>query len=962
MATTLMHTTGPFLCVDLDVRARYHAAGGMLRRRLEHLIWIARNLERHVDYRLQALRVVPEGVVRPDLRPDEGTYCFLAYLLTGDEDFAVAARKQLRAVADGVSRRERTDSAQMHTHCDAFPMARWLLLYDWVRRSPVFTPADHAYLQERFLYYLWAHPFQRLKARPVELTPANNQNGAMGFACALGGYLFGVKHHQDPGARRLLDAGYEHLARFLTAFPAGGYSFEGSAYMAGVNAFILPLGLELAAAITGEDFLDRRHNADCASPREVLAAIMRLMSPGGLLHPWDNYGYGRPGFTPTAAYLAWRTGETGPLDHLERIGALDSPRHLGWGFDKTLWTLLWALQAPRPAEPSPAWCFNHAESTVAATAAGPRQRLFVMQMWDRSYWPPNRSQFNPNSLIAEFDGFPLLLDGACVESAKHDDLDRPECRTWYADLNEETNFGGGTVGVHNCVFLDDDAYFAPHRSTQGELLYAQYAADTALFEADVTTCFAPEYDVVSVRRATLLLGDDALLVRDRIVSPHPRRVTWRAHLRDGEAVLAGTRFAVVTAEQIRLEVCTPDGAPLAHRHFSGAVASQLEGSCHEVSHHAVGDDVMLYTLFVATPGMREWLDCSDRWGFVLATSPEMAASLRAAWPGGEPLDTTDGAWFYAMQQHAPGIGVYHRTVTLPQAPATRVWLRIPQLIRSATVWVNDTAFAIDIPPEGQPLLPHVLEVGPALRAGENTLMLHVPSTLEAAVCGRIVLLCEEPEGPASSLARDGDSLELRYHGRTDRVVWSADQVVIDRGTDDRISVPRKRTDEPAPRRQPFPAPALAKTPPRTPPGARELAAAIAGSDWRTALRALEAAVGCTEEAVVAAALALLQSEADDHVTLPDRKPDDVCWYRLKAAAAEVLGAAVHAPAVPLLVRLLHSDDIYPVRVACAHALARIGTDAARAALAAVDNNDEINTVTVARQGQTSNRNQTEGTP
>ena len=132
MATTLMHTTDPFLCVDLDVRARYHAAGGMLRRRLEHLIWIARNLERHVDYRLQALRVVPEGVVRPDLRPDEGTYCFLAYLLTGDEDFAVAARKQLRAVADGVSRRERTDSAQMHTHCDAFPMARWLLLYDWV--------------------------------------------------------------------------------------------------------------------------------------------------------------------------------------------------------------------------------------------------------------------------------------------------------------------------------------------------------------------------------------------------------------------------------------------------------------------------------------------------------------------------------------------------------------------------------------------------------------------------------------------------------------------------------------------------------------------------------------------------------------------------------------------------------------------------------------------------------------
>ncbi len=56
----------------------------------------------------------------------------------------------------------------------------------------------------------------------------------------------------------------------------------------------------------------------------------------------------------------------------------------------------------------------------------------------------------------------------------------------------------------------------------------------------------------------------------------------------------------------------------------------------------------------------------------------------------------------------------------------------------------------------------------------------------------------------------------------------------------------------------------------------------------------------------------------------------------------------------------HGDPV--LAVACAHALARIDTDAARAALAAVDNNDEINTVTVARQGQTSNRNQTEGTP
>ena len=124
----------------------------------------------------------------------------------------------------------------------------------------------------------------------------------------------------------------------------------------------------------------------------------------------------------------------------------------------------------------------------------------------------------------------------------------------------------------------------------------------------------------------------------------------------------------------------------------------------------------------------------------------------------------------------------------------------------------------------------------------------------------------------------------------------------------------------------------------------ERLAALRGPDWRVTLDALEEAEGAREAEIVEAALRILQREVRDHETLPARKPDDVCWYRLKAAAARVLGAARYEPATDLLGQVLLGPDIYPARVACAWALGQIGTPQAAELLRRVPKHDEANTV------------------
>lgn len=953
-----MHPHVDCLCLDTAaLRERVSTATGRWRAYVDHILWIAEHAPEYPQYRIQAVRAAPEGLVRPFCRPDESAYTCFAYALTGDRAFADRGRRHVLELADSVAVRERHDWCQMHTWCDAFPCARWLVYYDWIWDSGAFCGDDHARLKERFLYYLRCHVAPRLKARAIEHTHCNNQNAAMAFACVLGGYLWGLKHDRDPTAGQLLELGMPHLVRFLTGFPRGGYSFEGSTYMGQVNACVMPLGLDLVTAVSGVDLWESRESDDCASVRETFESIMRLLTPGGLVLPWDNYGYELALFAPAAAYLAKRTGAAGTLAYLDQLGLVEQPGHHGWGFDKTIWTLAYAPELPRDATLDN---LNHAEASVGAGAVGPEQRLHVYQMWDRSHWPPLRAHFNPNSLVMTYDGVPLVLDGRCLEAAKDSVLQDEAYMIIRPDLDRRVSIGSGSVGAHNALFFDGDDAFAAERETQGRLLGAAYAAGSAAIESEVASCYAGRYDVHSVRRSFVLVDDDLVLVRDRVSARSCHRVSWRLHLREGTLALADGCAHLETAEHVHLFVCTPNSDPFQHRHFVAAEPArahgQLESACHEITREAQGREVEFVTLLAPVAGWARWRALSSGWQWQYAASREAAEAALAEARPGVAIDLDQGPWFFQTDEHRPGFGLYTLELCLPEALPERLWLRLPRVLRTSYVHVNDRCFCLPLAPEEVQLLPPVVDITAAVRAGVNRLALILHSSFEAVMHGTPELLVPAAVRAPTIRRVDEAVWAIDRQGTTCTVSWQGQRVRIER--DGRPPVVLDLVP-PAPSTAvvaPDPAEAVAAAqrafaslPQPERPSDEQLAVTIREGRWPEALDALECAARAPTPALVAAAEGLLAAETARRVTGPVRASDDVVWYRLKAGAIRVLAAARYEPATQALGETLLGNDFYPVRVAAADALGAIGTPAAQALLNRVPPHDETNLVWTVRR-------------
>jgi len=959
-----------------------------LRRRIVHFLWVARHYQEFPAYRLAPLHVVPEGLVRPTLRPDESAYSFLAYLLSGDMNFAKDGKERLLELAHSVAEKEKGTWVQMHTWCDAFPFARWILFSDWIWDAPVFTVEEKAFIEERFLYYLWAHPYQRLLARPIEGTPCNNQNAAMALACVVGGYLFGMKHGKNPRALQILEYAFPHLVKFVTAFPRGGYSFEGSNYMAGVNAFLLPFAIDCVEAVSGSDVLDVRENAHCASPREVLQAIMRLTTPDGLTLPWDCAGFARAEFTHAAAYLAFRTGDHGPLNFFDSIGEMERPAHTGWGFDKTPWTLLWTLRAQKKTRTSPVdapWTLNHAEPDIGAGASGPKNRLFYFQMWDRSHWPPGRAQFNPNAVVMTFDGSPLLLDGECVELAKEKKFDRPEYQFFRADIQAQGNVGQGTVGAHNTLIFDDKEHFAAHHPTEGKLCFSHYATDIALFESEVASCYREQVDAASLRRGSLILGDDLVLIRDHIETATPHKITWRVHTRMGPTHSAPGYFRVTTPEHVHLEICTPHQEEITHVPYSHTKktstssapseksedaedlyvspvvsVNKLEAQCHEVEYSLHGRSCTLFTLLVPSAGLREWKRLDASWQWAVANTEEEIASLQTSRTLAQNIDFSQASWFYTTDHHAPGIGLYRQEFHIDEMIPSEVRLELPRMVRSARIKVNEHTFTLSLGYEQLSLLPHHIQIAEALKQGSNQIEIIVPSTLECALQGTIRLLVAEETLPSSRLVQvDPSTLEIHHHGVKETVRWSDDECLIHRANGETVRIPIvQQNTHPDESQEANTSLSLEKNIPEklkapvTPSFAfdpEKTLAALEGDDWRVALESLEKIPADADLKIIEAVRKLLEREHHFHPTLPQREDDDVCWYRLKAASARVLGRARYEPATDLLGTLLLGPDFYPARMACAWALGEIASPRAWEFLSQIPDSDEWNTFIEAKR-------------
>lgn len=951
-----------FLCVrDLDaLRERYRHATGWQRRWIDHFLWIALNYQDYPQFNAENLPITPGGQVRVEHQPGVQTFGALAYLMTGEARYAEPTRDMLLELMDAQSAMDLNDAVQQHCWCYSAPFARFLIAYDWIYDSGVISDAQHAYIRERVMHFLWMHPYQRIKSRTTNIGEANNQNAAMALALVVGGYLFGCKRGDDPLARRMIETGLPHLVRFVGGLAPGGYSFEGSTYMGAVIGLFYPSALDIVEQVLGTKLFDK-HYPNCAPPRKVFEALMHLTMPGGMTLPWDNYGYIMATFIPAAAYYAQRSGDMRPLRTLVEMEMLQRPERAAWGADRTLWSMLWFPRNYDDAAGPDAWSFNHVEPSLGAAVCSTNERLFAFQMWDRSDTMPLRAHTNPNNLIANYDGLPILMDGKCVEVAKAEVFKQPQYSMFKVDTGLWLDTGQGVVGTHNCIFFDDEPHYFTPATSSGELVRTVDHGEACLIEGDATPQYLGYQDVQSVRRQTLLCGDRWLLVRDRITADAQHSVHGRWHLRDGQLQCEGNLATLRTDDGIEVHAISPEDAPWQCAHHLGDRTerdrghNQLESACHELTWMKRGKDVEVFTLFAFRRHRTLWHDLGRGWQCRIVDTPEQAQQLvQAETFEAEPCDMDGQGWFMDTTRDQPGVGVWARELHIDDLPGEAVWLQLARIVQPVEIHINDKVYHT-LTDLHRAIIPPAIRIDEALQPGTNRIRIVCASTLEWTLHGSIGLWVDDAEPAPIRFNRTAtDAYEIQYLGETERVTWSDDQCTLQTATGETLNMlegptlPMSAEPQPASNLDELVHMYLSKlSTDRIDSPSDELltqwAEHIEHGSWQQALRAMELATGTQDPAVVEATLRRIQHEMEHHPTPPKRPDDDPIWYRLKAAGAYLLGAAGHAPAVPMLRQLLDPENMYPVTSAAVTALDQIGTDEAIAAIEALPKNLEHNT-------------------
>lgn len=661
----------------------------------------------------------------------------LVYLATEEREFAELARQRILAQVRSLPAAEYSIHVQFHTWCNTQPIARMAIAYDWVADSGVFTAEEQAEIAERFIDYAYKHPYLVAHSR---IPTADNQIMSMAFGCAVIGHLFGQKRGSDARAREVFAYGVGRFPDFVGFSQPGGYSLEGSTYMDQIVMPSTALWAAFMEDITGEDHLSRRYAPSNACLREALEMDALMISPAGLQPPWDHYGFQRAMNKCGIAYLARKTGNYNWLALVQALDLWAEADHIAWGSDDKLWTLLWwpdDAVIPDDVDPFPSWVVPN---TAAALDAAPR-KLRWFQYWDRCAADYNvgRPQVNPNAIILEAYGSPLLVDGAPTKDCRHFAFPleqaapymTPELMARTLQLFKEIGsehtpeswlrgWTYGCIGGSNSIIIDDEAWYAPREEKEG--VAVEFAATAALkaITSDAAAYYQPQYDVTTMRRTSVLVHDRYVLTRDFLAATAPHRWSWQVFTRPGTQQ-AGAGYHIDTAEAVRCDIVPVAAYPSTLQHVPGYIQA-LECAADLVQYHQHG------------------AEASFAVGFFPASKLQQCSDLATGWQAGVSADGV-GEWQGAVQQGLP-VCIGDMPYFAPQAPLSdwrwlqqvvarpegeRIFIRLEKAVASARVWVNGQE--ITPPPTdgahdaGDRLVPLVLDITDALQEGENLLAL-----------------------------------------------------------------------------------------------------------------------------------------------------------------------------------------------------------------------------------------------
>ncbi len=475
-----------------------------------------------------------DSVTSP-LNPPFNWHAPLAWLISSEERYALAARQSILHFTAQLRERELYREGQIDHWVGALPVARVLIYYTWVRNSGVFSDADSRYVEQSFADYLYLNVYQSTRLKSAH--DGNNQTAALVISCIIMGYILGHLIDTRASSQMIMRYGFQRLGPLLGSMPATGYTGEGSTYMAVVAAPSFALLDASIEYIAGYRIIDQRFLPDGACIRDLLEMNYRCATPSGYLLPWDHYDYVR---ALGAASLAWLSRDSRPdiLGMIRDFGIFEYNHEIMWGGDDQVLAAVFWPEAHEHQHQFSSWIHP---DVGGALYGGSETRLYAFQMWDRCAGTnPVRQQANPNSLLFEFGGVPFLMDGMPA-----DDCDRfssPDTEFRNQD-GLAYNFGYGTLAGHNVVIVDGEEFYRPRESAVGAGVTGVIQGRFDAIRADVTEFYRDIPGAHRVERTMIMISPFSVVIVDDLSFEQEHRFESRFFLRGDVEPGVGTEGA-----------------------------------------------------------------------------------------------------------------------------------------------------------------------------------------------------------------------------------------------------------------------------------------------------------------------------------------------------------------------------------------------------------------------------------
>lgn len=478
---------------------------------------------------------------------------FLHALLAGGAE-REEAKDLLRDYWRHLAASDTAGDFQFHTWCRCGSVLRRAVYVDWFAAQGAWTPDELEEAAASFLGYGFKHAFPVLTGRGRS---SNNQALSMALYLAVTGFLFGHKLTAHPTGKFLFDYGFGRLPDLIGLFAGDGYGGEGSTYTSHVNTSLTFWTAEFMAQVTGQDWLDKPFKPNGTTLRRMLELEMCIMSPNGLLAPWDHYGWQREINASPFAYMAKVNDDRRYLSLIPALDLWSDPGMLAWGRDDQLWTLVWWPEKfkAHASRELPAELFGWFLPKTGAALDDCAHHSRLMQVWDHatgSIAAVGRCQVNPNHVMFEYAGEPVFQDG--IPEADKDPFEFPADQvfaampegarerfllylgsiggTGKADLKPVIKgIAPGLIGAANAIVLDDEGWFWPGAARVGLPRFYARSNELQAVCADCANFYNPPYDVQRARRSSVWTRDGFGLIVDELKATDEHLWVWQVYLR-----------------------------------------------------------------------------------------------------------------------------------------------------------------------------------------------------------------------------------------------------------------------------------------------------------------------------------------------------------------------------------------------------------------------------------------------